>query len=138
MIHDFGDADGDGIPDNVESQPTATYTAPTGNDTDGDGVPDAEEGSFICNPRSESNPAGRRAVQYFTPTAGGFQIGVEEAATIREQLITNRSAEDCNNVTDDDTLMAARRFSSMNDFVSPTWWAGLPGVREAGVVVGDH
>ena len=38
-----------------------------------------------------------------------------------------------NNVTDDDTMMAIRRFSALENFVSPTWWAGLPGVREAGV-----
>jgi len=40
-----------------------------------------------------------------------------------------------NNATGDDSIMAARRFSSMYDFSSPTWWAGLPGVREAGVTV---
>jgi hypothetical protein len=38
-----------------------------------------------------------------------------------------------NNVTDDDTLMAIRRFSSLSNFSDPTWWGGLPGVREAGV-----
>ncbi len=38
-----------------------------------------------------------------------------------------------NNVTDDDTLMAIRRFSALENFSSPTWWAGLPGVQEAGV-----
>jgi iron complex outermembrane receptor protein len=40
-----------------------------------------------------------------------------------------------NNVTDDDTLMAIRRFSSLANFVAPTWWGGLPGVQEAGVTV---
>jgi hypothetical protein len=77
-------------------------TDPLNPDTDGDGIPDSQEGSFICNPQSETNPNGRRPVQYFTPNAGMFQIGVEATATIREQLITNRSDEDCNNGTDDD------------------------------------
>ncbi|MFT5822079.1 MAG: putative repeat protein (TIGR01451 family), partial [Crocinitomix sp.] len=35
------DADGDGIPDNVEGQPSDDYTAATGTDTDGDGIDDA-------------------------------------------------------------------------------------------------
>ena len=34
------DADDDGIPDNIEAQPTATYLAPSGNDNDGDGIDD--------------------------------------------------------------------------------------------------
>ena len=38
-----------------------------------------------------------------------------------------------NNVTDDDTLMAIRRFSALENFVQPTWWGGLPGVQELGV-----
>lgn len=38
-----------------------------------------------------------------------------------------------NNVTDDDTLMAIRRFSAMENFSQFTWWGGLPGVREIGV-----
>jgi hypothetical protein len=77
-------------------------TDPLNPDTDGDGIPDSQEGSFICNPRTESNPNGRRAVQYFTPNHGGFQIGVAELATIGEHTITNRSDEDCGNGTDDD------------------------------------
>lgn len=40
-----------------------------------------------------------------------------------------------NNVTDDDTLMAIRRFSEMETFARYTWWGGLPGVKEAGVTV---
>jgi len=35
------DADNDGIPDNVEGQPTATYQAPSGNDGDNDGIDDS-------------------------------------------------------------------------------------------------
>ena len=35
------DSDDDGIPDVVESQPTGTYTPPTGTDSDGDGIDDA-------------------------------------------------------------------------------------------------
>jgi hypothetical protein len=77
-------------------------TDPLNPDTDGDGIPDSEEGPFICNPQSQSNPYGRRRVLYFTPSRGMFKIGVEETATIREQTITNRSDEDCSNFTDDD------------------------------------
>ncbi|MBU1345312.1 MAG: hypothetical protein KKD66_27185 [Proteobacteria bacterium] len=77
-------------------------TDPLNPDTDGDGIPDSQEGSFICNPHSESNPSGRRPVLYYTPQDGKFQIGVEATASIREQIITNRSNEDCNNGTDDD------------------------------------
>jgi len=40
-----------------------------------------------------------------------------------------------NNVTDDDTLMAIRRFTAMEDFSTYTWWGGLPGVQEAGFTV---
>ena len=35
------DSDDDGLVDNVESQPSGTYTAPTGTDSDGDGLDDA-------------------------------------------------------------------------------------------------
>ncbi|MFK8037571.1 MAG: hypothetical protein AB8B74_04725, partial [Crocinitomicaceae bacterium] len=35
------DADNDGIPDNIEGQPTVGYVAPSGNDTDMDGVDDS-------------------------------------------------------------------------------------------------
>ena len=35
------DADDDGIPDNIESQPTNGYVPPTGTDSDGDGLDDA-------------------------------------------------------------------------------------------------
>jgi len=34
------DADDDGIPDNIEAQPTGTYIAPSGNDADTDGLDD--------------------------------------------------------------------------------------------------
>jgi len=37
------DADGDGIPDNVEGQPTLTYVTPSGVDADGNGLDDAYE-----------------------------------------------------------------------------------------------
>ncbi len=39
------DSDNDGIPDNVEAQPTFEYVPPTGNDTDNDGLDDAYEGN---------------------------------------------------------------------------------------------
>jgi subtilisin-like proprotein convertase family protein len=35
------DSDNDGIPDNIEAQPTGSYIAPSGIDTDGDGLDDA-------------------------------------------------------------------------------------------------
>ncbi|MBN1874131.1 MAG: DUF11 domain-containing protein [Anaerolineae bacterium] len=35
------DADDDGIPDNIEAQPTVVYIPPSGNDSDGDGLDDA-------------------------------------------------------------------------------------------------
>lgn len=37
------DSDDDGIPDNVEAQPSATYRAPSGHDSDGNGLDDAYE-----------------------------------------------------------------------------------------------
>ncbi|MDX1331904.1 MAG: gliding motility-associated C-terminal domain-containing protein [Robiginitalea sp.] len=39
------DSDDDGIPDNVEAQPTDGYIPPSGSDTDGDGLDDAYEGA---------------------------------------------------------------------------------------------
>ena len=39
------DSDDDGIPDNVEAQPTAGYVPPTGLDDDGDGLDNAYEGT---------------------------------------------------------------------------------------------
>ena len=38
------DSDNDGITDNVESQTTSGYTAPSGSDTDGDGIDNAYDG----------------------------------------------------------------------------------------------
>jgi len=43
------DADNDGIPDNVEGQPTEGYIPPSGNDSDNDGLDDAYEGSDPTN-----------------------------------------------------------------------------------------
>lgn len=39
-------------------------TDPRSTDTDGDGIPDAQEGTFICNPRSEENPYGVKRLVY--------------------------------------------------------------------------
>ena len=69
-------------------------------DTDGDGIPDGQEGSFICNERSESNPNGRRPVQFHETTK--FKIGVEQLANVRDQIIEFHGQEDCNNGSDDD------------------------------------
>ncbi len=44
------DSDDDGIPDNVEAQPTDGYVPPSGTDTDGDGLDDGYEGSNLNDP----------------------------------------------------------------------------------------
>ncbi len=44
------DSDNDGIQDNIEGQPTATYIAPSGNDFDKNGVDDAYEGTGAISP----------------------------------------------------------------------------------------
>ncbi|WP_378188314.1 gliding motility-associated C-terminal domain-containing protein [Aquimarina sp. W85] len=43
------DADDDGIPDNVEGQPTANYNAPLGTDSDNDGIDDQYDVDFLGN-----------------------------------------------------------------------------------------
>ena len=52
------DSDGDGIPDNIEGQPTVGYIAPSGNDTDNNGVDDAYDtnGTWI-DPVNTDNAA---------------------------------------------------------------------------------
>ena len=47
ILEDFRDidSDDDGIPDNIEGQPTEGYVPPSGEDTDNDGLDDAYEGS---------------------------------------------------------------------------------------------
>jgi hypothetical protein len=54
------DADDDGIPDNIEAQTTAGYTAPSGNDNDHNGVDDAYDtnGTWIdpVNTDGTDNP----------------------------------------------------------------------------------
>ncbi len=75
-------------------------TDPTNPDTDGDGVLDSDEGSFICNQRTEDNPYGRKPVQY--QATGKFQIGIAKEAFYREVVIENKGDEDCTNGQDDD------------------------------------
>ncbi|MCF6349554.1 MAG: gliding motility-associated C-terminal domain-containing protein [Flavobacteriaceae bacterium] len=44
------DADNDGVPDNVEAQPTTSYISPSGNDANQNGIDDAYEGTGFINP----------------------------------------------------------------------------------------
>lgn len=69
-------------------------------DTDGDGLSDGQEGTVICNERSESNPFGRRPVQFHNTDK--FKIGVEIDAQVTEQLIEARGTESCIGGVDDD------------------------------------
>ncbi len=62
----------------------AGETDPTRSDTDGDGVPDGQEGTRICQPRSEENPNGLKPVQFFSPSSGYYRIATEELAVISE------------------------------------------------------
>lgn len=84
-------------------------TDPRVADTDGDGINDCEAVVVQrpCDPQSPENPLGRRPVQFYTPSDGRFQVGVEAAAVIREQLIANSGSEDCSNGVDDDGNGAA-------------------------------
>ena len=52
------DSDGDGIPDNIEAQATATYVPPSGNDTDNNGVDDAYDlnGTPITPVNTDGDP----------------------------------------------------------------------------------
>ncbi len=59
-------------------------TDPYNVDTDGDGVPDNEEGTFICNERSEDNPNGRKQVQFYRANRGNIQVGVETSAVVSD------------------------------------------------------
>ncbi|MEM8901444.1 MAG: T9SS type A sorting domain-containing protein, partial [Bacteroidota bacterium] len=49
------DADNDGLPDNMEAQPTASYTAAGSTDTDGDGILNEYESSFLSPTNTDSN-----------------------------------------------------------------------------------
>jgi Bacterial TSP3 repeat len=62
-------------------------------DTDGDGLPDGEEPTFICNSRSESNPLGRKPVQYQSHSMGAFQLAMEDLATYREVSVDGGTEE---------------------------------------------
>ncbi len=59
-------------------------TDPYNTDTDGDGIPDNEEGTFICNDRSEDNPNGRKQVQFYRANRANVQIGVEKSAVVSD------------------------------------------------------
>ncbi|MFD2564891.1 hypothetical protein ACFSR1_19590, partial [Aquimarina rubra] len=68
------DADDDGIADNVEAQPTAGYTAPSGTDNDNDGIDDAYDP--VCNLADGTVPADGNADEC---TAAGFVAGTSLA-----------------------------------------------------------
>ncbi len=62
-------------------------TDPHSADTDGDGIADGAEPTFICNARSESNPLGRKPVQYQPHSDGVFKLAIEDLATYREVAV---------------------------------------------------
>ena len=93
------DADDDGIPDNVEGQPTIGYILPSGDDNDADGVDDAYDP--VCSLPDRSNPANDNTDEC---TAAGFTAG------------TAIDPED----TDTDTTPDYRDTDSDNDGFSDT------------------
>ncbi|RDX37495.1 hypothetical protein DZA50_02010 [Kangiella sp. HD9-110m-PIT-SAG07] len=64
------DSDNDGIPDNVEAQSTAGYTAPL--DTDGDGVPDDSDNDGLADSYEDGTDQGIDPVNTDTATAVDF------------------------------------------------------------------
>ena len=86
--------------------PTVTFECSQGEtdrlnaDTDGDGIPDGQEGTVVCNESSESNPNGRRPVQFYNTQK--FKIGVEIDALVTEQIIEAHGTETCTGGVDDD------------------------------------
>ncbi len=73
----------------VNAECLAGETDPLSQDTDGDGTPDGEEGTFICNERSENNPNGRKPVQFFSLPSSNVQIAVEAEAVVQNVGPTN-------------------------------------------------
>jgi uncharacterized repeat protein (TIGR01451 family) len=57
------DSDGDGIPDNIEGQPTATYALPSASDNDNDGLKDTYD-NFVGFGGNGINPYDRDADTY--------------------------------------------------------------------------
>jgi len=68
-------------------------TDPHSADTDGDGILDGDEPTFICNARSESNPLGRKPVQYQSHSLGAFQLAIEDLAVYREVGVAGGTEE---------------------------------------------
>jgi hypothetical protein len=62
-------ADGVGFGTCVELACMDGETDPLAADSDGDGTPDAQEGTFICNPPSPSNPFGLKPIKYADSSA---------------------------------------------------------------------
>ncbi len=75
-------------------------TDPLSGDTDGDGTPDGQEPTFICNARSESNPLGRKPVQYKLHSTGAFQVALEQAAQYNEVNISGGNGNEAAAVWD--------------------------------------
>ncbi len=59
-------------------------------DTDGDGVPDGQEGTFVCNPATESNPLGRKDVKFMDMTFA--KLGLENK-TVTQSVNLQTPAE---------------------------------------------
>lgn len=70
------DSDDDGIPDNIEGQPTATYRLPYGTDSDGDGIDDAYDSinGFGGNGINPVNTDGDALPDYLDTDADGDGI----------------------------------------------------------------
>lgn len=65
-------ADGVGLGTCVELACLDGETNPHGSDTDGDGIPDLQEGTFICNAQSPTNPFGLRPMKYVDSSEGAY------------------------------------------------------------------
>ena len=69
-------------------------TNPHGSDTDGDGLPDLQEGTFICNAQSPTNPFGLRPMKYVDSSEGAYptsnwRLSLEPAAVEGVPAISN-------------------------------------------------
>jgi hypothetical protein len=76
----------------VSFQCTQGETSPYNQDTDGDGTLDGQEGTFICNPSTETNLTGRKPVSY--KTLSNVQIGINIEAVTANIIITNSATHE--------------------------------------------
>jgi uncharacterized repeat protein (TIGR01451 family) len=72
------DADDDGIPDNIESQPTVGYRPPSGNDNDNDGLDDTYDPDSGGTPVPVTNTDGTDQPDYLDLDADNDDISDEE------------------------------------------------------------